>query len=554
MKKSTDPSFILSKQGSIDWKLLVFLLLFLNVKLVIKAVAIVLIYVLRPDFKFGFRLKNSRLPLFYILVTGIVLFDTMIYGLVAQINYTLVLTTSILFWVLCILAMHQVKISVEKNDPETLYRTITVFFILNALVSLLVYAGIVFETGAINPYRYQGNYQKYFIGTGDYIKGITFDTSTTNAVLSAFGVIFFLSRGKNILAIMCMTVLLLTGSNITNLLLCLSLMFIFFFQSNKNQKSIIVVCLAMLVVFLIKVSPQNNKYVATAYQKYINSQPETRELPEINIPITSRPDSTLTEEERKLKFAQLYSDSIGTMVAEKNEKRLFDNSAAISVTGFKEKPVIPGDSIHTPRFQHVNDTTAIEKELIAFKKKNPIVLTLSNAGPANPSLPGKLVAVEQTLNYYKKNPGKILTGAGAGNFSSKLAFRATSMKVAGGYPAKFAYISDDFRNNHLDLYLYYFTGKDDYHSIINSPNSTYDQLLGEYGLLGLVSFVIFYLVFFIKRVKKSSYAIPLFLFMLGAFGIEYWFEQLSVVIFFELLLFLNIKEINTGSQHAYSKT
>jgi hypothetical protein len=30
--------------------------------------------------------------------------------------------------------------------------------------------------------------------------------------------------------------------------------------------------------------------------------------------------------------------------------------------------------------------------------------------------------------------------------------------------------------------------------------------------------------------------------MLAAFFIEYWFEQLSVIVFFELLLLLNIKE------------
>ena len=29
------------------------------------------------------------------------------------------------------------------------------------------------ETGTLNPYTYQGDYQKYFINTGDYIKGIT---------------------------------------------------------------------------------------------------------------------------------------------------------------------------------------------------------------------------------------------------------------------------------------------------------------------------------------------------------------------------------------------
>jgi len=80
---------------------------------------------------------------------------------------------------------------------------------------------------------------------------------------------------------------------------------------------------------------------------------------------------------------------------------------------------------------------------------------------------------------------------------------------------------------------------------VNSPNSTYDQLLSEYGLAGLLSFAFFYIAYFVAKLKRHSTAIPLIIFMLGVFFIEYWFEYLSVVIFFELLLLLNIKETST---------
>ena len=183
--------------NTIDWKLLIFLLLFLNVKLVFKAAAILLIYILRKDFKFRFRLKHSRLPQFYIFIIVIAIFNWLIRGAITDLNYNLVLVTGLLFWLLCILAIHQVKLSVEKNDPVIIHRTILIFFIINAITSLAVYCSIIFETGHINPFRYQGDFQKYFIGTGDYIKGITFDTSTTNGVLNAFGVIYFLHQGKN---------------------------------------------------------------------------------------------------------------------------------------------------------------------------------------------------------------------------------------------------------------------------------------------------------------------------------------------------------------------
>jgi hypothetical protein len=74
--------------------------------------------------------------------------------------------------------------------------------------------------------------------------------------------------------------------------------------------------------------------------------------------------------------------------------------------------------------------------------------------------------------------------------------------------------------------------------------------LAEYGLAGLLSFFLFYVAFFGGQLKKQAYAIPLFLFLLGVLSIEYWFENLSIVIFFELLVLLNIKELNTNRSHA----
>jgi hypothetical protein len=114
--------------------------------------------------------------------------------------------------------------------------------------------------------------------------------------------------------------------------------------------------------------------------------------------------------------------------------------------------------------------------------------------------------------------------------------------MAGGYPKKFAYTSNDFLNNHLNLYLTYFSKDIELHSLINSPNAVYDQLISEYGILGILSFIFLYLAFFVKHIRKLSYGIPLMLLLLGSFGVEYWFEQLSIVIIFELLMLLNIKE------------
>jgi len=135
----------------------------------------------------------------------------------------------------------------------------------------------------------------------------------------------------------------------------------------------------------------------------------------------------------------------------------------------------------------------------------------------------------------------------------KLAFRATGLGIAGGYPRKYSYISPGFLSNHLDVYLNFFSKKTDLHSLTNNPNSVYDQLFAEYGILGLVAFLVYYLGFFLKRYKQLTYGIPLLLLLSAVFFIEYWFEQLSILVFFELLLLLNIKETSpkTAVKYAY---
>src|SRR4051812_49276455 len=88
----------------VDWKLLLFLLLFLDVKLAVKIFAIVLIFLLRFDFKLGFSFKNSRLPLFYPLIILIPFVSLIINQGYSNPDYLLVFLTGIGFWLLCILA------------------------------------------------------------------------------------------------------------------------------------------------------------------------------------------------------------------------------------------------------------------------------------------------------------------------------------------------------------------------------------------------------------------------------------------------------------------
>jgi len=519
---------------AIDWKLLVFLLLFLNVKLIVKLAAIILIYILQPDFKFGFRIRNSRLPLFYLFIVGIGILDYLIIPGAKSLNYSIVVITGIAFWMLSILAIHQVKLSVELHDPSVIQKTISVFFVINAIISLGTLLVIIVKTGAINPYLYQGEYQLYFIGTGDYIRGISFDTSTTNAVLNAFGVIYFLSHKKTLMAFLCMIILLLTGSNITSLVLSAALLFVFIFQSDKDRKSLILICLFFLVIFVAKISPQNNQYVANTLKNFFNEP--SKNLAVNAIAIEDRADSTLTPEERKQKIATLYLDSISAI----NRKKL------TFLSNITEKPerkiAIPTDDINGPEFQHKSFTTPVEENMYQFINAHSGHLPMSSDTAYHTRLPGKIIAWKQSYNYLTKHPIQAIVGSGIGNFSSKLAFKTSGLKIAGAWPAKYKYINNSFLRNHLDVYLYYFSKSDGYHSTINSPASVYDQIITEYGMAGLAAYLIFYAGFFLKNFRNLSFGIPLIIVLSGIFFFDYWFEQLSIVIFFELLMFLNLKE------------
>jgi hypothetical protein len=287
--------------------------------------------------------------------------------------------------------------------------------------------------------------------------------------------------------------------------------------------------------------------------------------------LIKQPDSILNNNQRKRKIAILYLDSmyIEQLITSQRKSILLANSPNYDQAGKpitinystneyreqvnpnqkegiiitrKPKPFIPKPSIHTEPFQRRRDTSLHQKMLLDFAIKNIAAFDTSMKQIKAWHLPGKLIAIGQTISFLKAHPFKIVTGDGIGNFSSKLAFRATGLKIAGSYPESFTYINPDFLNNHLNIYLNYFSKDRELHSLINSPDSIYDQLIAEYGLVGIICFIAFYLAFFIKEIKKLTYGIPLLLLFLGISGIGYWFEQLSVVIIFELLMLLNIKE------------
>jgi hypothetical protein len=336
-----------------------------------------------------------------------------------------------------------------------------------------------------------------------------------------------------------MVVLLLTASNFINLTLMLVLALLFIFKSTRDQKSVIANCLMFLVVFMAKISPQNNQYVVETFKNTFHKKPPSfLNTLVVDKKITIEP----SPETIKRKFAKHYLDSLSVIDDKINPPKKIPRSIRILPKTDAGHIFIEKPDILLPFYQASKAVTREQTCLLHFIDTHKTNLPISGQNSVSDHLPGKAIAFLQTLRFLRLHPSKIIAGDGMGNFSSKLAYRTTGLGFSGDYPSNHIYINSDFLTNHLDVYLNFFSKRAESHALINSPNSVYDQLLVEYGLLGLLAFAIWYLWFFASHYKQLTYGIPLLLLLVGIFFIDYWFEQLSVLVFFELLLFLDIKQ------------
>jgi hypothetical protein len=328
---------------------------------------------------------------------------------------------------------------------------------------------------------------------------------------------------------------------------------LFLFKSTKVQKSLITICLMFLVVFMAKISPQNNEYVLATFNNILHKS-NTAIIAVAPVPTTAQTaDILLSPEQKQEKIAQNYIDSINNAGIKPAILAVGRQTPATPVLKTEAGRVfVPKADINSAPYQSLVTTPAEQEPLVKFINIHKTVLPISGQPFRWTAMPGKLIGMLQTINFFKQHPGKIILGDGMGNFSSKLAFRASSLGIAGGYPAKYTYIDHDFLVNHLDLYLNFFSKRAGYHSLTNSPFSVYDQLFAEYGIIGLLLFFIYYLGFFAKNFKALTYGLPILLLTAAVLFMDYWFEQLSILVLFELLLFLDIKESSANISPNYA--
>jgi hypothetical protein len=484
-------------------QLLIFLIFFLNVKFIVKVMAIIFMIISSRNFKFGFSLKNSRLPLFYLLI---ILLEIVKYLLVVHnfgLDYSLVFSMGILQWVFCLLSIHYLKLQIDQDNSGRTHDSIKVFFILNFLVSLFFLAILIFHPIWLTFWGHGANVTFDDTSAGDTILGISFDTSTVNATINCLGFIYFLFKKEYIFCLVNLLTVVLCTSNLTFfLILAILILIVLTAREKKTRLYTILYTLVFLLLYFL-IYPKNRTYIRNYFvQMYVvNVNPNKEQASDSEVYFLRQGDSIIAMK----RPISIYPDSVYDF-SNKKLGNVFRNFMSF-------------------RALRQNDSGYVIIPSVIYDTK-----------------PGKFISFIQTYFYLRSSLKRFLFGSGIGNFSSKLAFRASGVRALGSYPKKFRYASEEFKFNHLLTYLYYYHADASRHSVTNYPFSVYNQVAGEYGFTGTILFIIFYLGYFASKYQRLSYGRYLILIMLGFFLMEYWFESLSLIVMFELLMLLNIKE------------
>lgn len=506
MKKIRLPQII----TKINIPLLLFLIFFFNVKFIIKVIALVALIISNLNFKFGFSWKNSRLPLFYLAIILIETFKFLFLVRNYSINYFFVFCFGVVQWSMCLMAIHYLKLFIDKDGVPKMHQTIKAFFVINFAISMFFLILLLFFPTLLTYWGHGGDISFSHPSAGDTILGVTFDSSTVNATINSLGLIYFLYKKEYWFCFGCLVTIVLCTNNVAFALTVLMLILMFITVRSKQLRWRTFLAGGLLVTLYFFISKSNREYIRNYFvQLYIlNKNPE--------LATNAKPDSI----------------SIDTLISKDVASTKIGPPPAKKTT---EVPKKVADTVYT--FSKEKLTKAMDHFLVSHD-----TVASSFSEEDYNSKPGKLISFIQTYQYLESKPENLLFGSGIGRFSSKLAFRASGTGILGSYPKKYIYVAPEFKNNHLKSFLFYYNSDASKHSVLNYPFSVYNQILGEYGVVGMILFLMFYLGYFLRRIKHLTYGRYMTLILLGFFFMEYWFEFFSLIVLFELFVLLNIKE------------
>jgi len=509
-----------------DWALLLFLVGVTYVKLYVK-VAAILFYFIYLAYK---RIKTPALTgfsRFYFIMPVIGTIGSLLHNSFATDGYWFGWLMSVFNWLLAGITVHFLAASVYNLPKEKVLASLKLFFLINAVYSIGELGYMILDSGQLMPYWYWEPTEYYGGSTGDHVKGIMSAISVTNATLCALGTVYFIYNNEFRWAALCLIVLLLCTSNLTLILLLVALIGLFVLVRKKRTRLQILSAFAIICIIYPLLSLNNIKYVTAVYDRETEKED-----------VVAKAEQTVKKEikdvpyyEQKLTTKQSYEADRGAYYRmHKSDTELIsykDDLKYIQRLGTAQSQNNTNLKLEPYVLKNI-----IEKWYGVEYEKTP--LAVKGGGLI------KIYTHQQTLHYLLSRKRHMLFGAGIGNFSSKQAIKSTGLGMQGDYPTKYIYISDDFLLGHLYSLLYVFSLPIGEHSIINMPNSIYNQVAGEYGLVGMFCFLLFYIGFLLKNfksLKATRYIAPLFMVFLG---FEYWFEMLTVTAIFELFVLMDI--------------
>jgi hypothetical protein len=220
-----------------------------------------------------------------------------------------------------------------------------------------------------------------------------------------------------------------------------------------------------------------------------------------------------------------------------------------------EKEIMPEVIIEKPgsktkkgptRVKYVNDSSAARQKISMIDRDalfNNDYTHFKTYYPVDiKSDPGKKIAILQTFQFIRHNPSAAFVGAGIGNFSSRLAYQFSGRDSSRLFMKLPRYCHGYYFKNNLLIYDYMRQLPNEYHSIKHFPNNFFSQLLGEYGLTGVILFLVGYVFFFYRRVHSKTFFFILVFCVSGYLMLDYLFEFFNVIVLVEILLFMEIRQ------------
>lgn len=511
------------QKKNIDWVLLIFLLLFTNQAIFsVKILGLVLVYLLRPNLKFG--LNKGRMPLFIPILLMLSSINFVFFTRDFSSEYLVAFIAGNLLWVFSFLSFHQVKFSIERYGTGTAHRTLKAFIILHFLFCIGQLVRIMFITGRMNPYDIALDFP-YGMSAGDNVFGVLLENSLYNVTISTFLTIYFIFKKNWLHAILASLCAVLVFSNFGTIifvfvLACMLATGIFNSLSGNRVEWIkrlsppgnfvlyIPMFWILVMVTYVTVSPENTSYLVDKVKAKIFS----------------------IEVSGKNNYARMIADqSIDTNAFTMSSSELM----AQKLVQYKEEDA----GYFSTVIEKADKVEGIKKVDIMRQMTNSYVLKLQ----------GKTLAVLETKEYLRSSPVKLMFGAGTTRFSSHIAQKMAgfdSSRLFMNILPKFR--SQEYEENHMLLIEERIKSKKEYYSTANFPDSFYNQIFGEYGLLGALSFLLFYIGYFARKAKMLTYGFWLFLVLLPFAHLSYIFDTMCVMPFFELLMLIDIQKEETA--------